>query len=865
MQKISGAIVNPMSKKKLLTWAVAGLGVLGAGTSLPVSTAKADDHSQKLAAVVTRLNDWIVDAPDAERWRAFLDLNAVETVTGRGYRADIADLNQAAARFASAHSSLRHPNFQTVHIALLEQARRIEAANARFPEATYSTSDLAAWKSAFADAAKNLQPFSASQANAKRLLLLVEVQALQKYIIERGPGFTNYVKPPSVLAVIDPDMQAKDPAIIHAEQLEQLTRLIQWLQVPVSFPWENTNAGNARNAGNTVGAVGQISDQGTALAYRIGDHVDEVLGEDSKNQIQRVAFQDVPADPSLNDVLAGLRQQQLWLQKNSRLDPNPYMGYTVWLLNDYMVALNLGRRENMTQVLARQIDNLVAALDEWLPSGDRNKQAEVGRILGLLDGVDQAPELITAFKRTFYRNNAAVYVGESLVNQLASRPVNETQPVYEVILDNEVYGTATTNGQVRIDFVPDDRQAHISIQLRGVVNSDNYTPAGPVTAFTGSQADVEARRSIFLNVGGFYQQAPYGAANLQSYFKGTSCGRIVDRLAESQFSNQQAGAEAIGARRAETRLVRQFEQETSTALGNGRSDLQQRRQEAGLLRSVRPTAYLITDENFLQVYAKKIAGSQTLALNAPPSIVTPSDLAFQLHESFLSNFLEDAVGGRVLTHEDVARVEAELKKDAVAAGGQITDDSPANREAFELTFATARPIEVRFDDQMINVVLNIRNFKAQGQSINDVQVLIRLKLHFDAADTSTIRLAQVGTIRASLLDPDKIDLNTATVLDLIENTLNREISLQRERAGTTAGAALPANLIDRQWLADVQDPQIARLVETARLATIRFEHGWATLAWTTGSASASAPQDLSAITDAAGFAELTRNAQAEQE
>ncbi len=859
MRTISGAIVNPMSKKKLLAWVVAGLGAMNAGATVSHQTVMADDHNQKLAAVVTRLGDWIVDSPDAERWRVFLDLNSVETVVGRGYRASTSDLTSTAARFANSHSALQHPNFQSVHAALLEQARRIQAAESLYPESTYAASNLEAWKAAFVEQAKQLRPFSAEQANQKRLVLLAEVQQLRKYIVERGAGFTNYVTPPPVLAALDPEMQAREPAAIHAEQLEQLDRLAQWLQVPVVFPWENAGAAN------TATAVGQISDQDPSGVFRISDRTEDPLSNVGETQIQTVDFQDVPADPSLNDVLTGLRLQQVWLQKNSRLDPNPYVGYTTWLLNDYLVALNLGRRENLTTLLARQVDNLVAALDEWHPGGNRNKQAEVGRIVGLLDSVDQAPELITAFKRTFYRNNAAVFVGESLVNQLASRPVQQTQPVYEVILDNEVFGTATTNGQVRIDFVPNDQQAHVSLQLRGTINADNYTPAGPVTAFTGSQADVEARRSIYLNVGGWHQEAPYGAVNLNSYFKGTSCGRIVDRLAEMQFSNQQAGAEAIGARRAEDRVVRQFEQETSTALRDGRAQMQQRRQEAGLLRSVRPLGYLLTDEHFLQVHARKVTGSQTLAIASPPTIATPSDVAFQLHESFLSNFLEDAVGGRVLTHEDVARVEAELQKENAPNSGQISDEPAAPREAFELTFAAARPIEVRFDEQMVHVILNIRNFKAQGQSVNDVQVLIRLKLHVDAADANTVRLAQVGNIRASLLDPDKIDLNTATVLDLIENTLNREIQRQRERAGTTAGTALPTNLIDRKMLAEIKDPQVARILQAAQLAAISFDQGWATVAWTTGSGNVSPAKDLSAITSAAGFEELTRAAQAEQE
>jgi hypothetical protein len=310
--------------------------------------------------------------------------------------------------------------------------------------------------------------------------------------------------------------------------------------------------------------------------------------------------------------------------------------------------------------------------------------------------------------------------------------------------------------------------------------------------------------------------------------------------------------------------VRQFEEETSTALRDGRSQLQKQRQDAGLLRSVRPTAYLMTDEHFLQVHAKKFSGSQTLAIGAPPKIATPSDVAFQIHESFLSNFLEDALSGRTLTHEDVARVEEELKKQA-AASGQISDEPAAAREAFELTFATSRPVDIRFEEQMVQVVLNIRTFKAQGQSINDVQVLIRLKLHREAVDPQNIRLSQVGDIRASLLDPSKIDLNTATILDLIQNTLNREIQRQRESSGNEAGLAIPANLIDRQLVAEIKEPQVKRLLEAARLATISLDQGWATLAWTTNSATPAAGEPLDAIMDAAGFEDLSRKVLAEQE
>jgi hypothetical protein len=780
-----------------------------------------------------RLTDWLETSPDAERWRVYLDLNAVETLVGRGYRAEAEELRRAAERFQGPHESLRHPNFRSVHELLLQQAERIQRANVAFPESTYQEASLEMWGAAFRQAATELRPMSSAEANRKRQEVLAQFEALRQFLDERGPGEANYVSPPPILATLKGQTDSPAPAEIHAEQLKQVGLLIQWLQVPIVFPWDIGDQ-NAQPP-----AVGRIGDDPATL--RIGDRVDETgLSEAalSVGSVSPAAWQDetIPSNPTLNDVLAGLRQQQIWLQQNSRLDPNPYVAYPQWLLNDFLTGLNLGRRENLPQLLARQVENLTNGLDQWQVAGDRNRQVEIARVIGLLESVDQASDLTAAFRRTFWRNNAAVFVGESLVNQLASRPVNETQPVYEVILDNEVFGTANTQGQVQIDFVPDASQAHVSLRLTGLVNSDNYTPSGPITAFTGSQAEVEARRSVYANSGGWYQRAPYGAANLHSYFKGTSCGRLVDRLAEGQFRNQQAGAEAIGARRAENRLVRQFEEQTSEALAQGRSELRQRRQQAGVWRAVRPVAYFLTDEHFFQVHAKKFSGAQTLALGAAPAIQVPSDLAVQVHESFLTNFLEDELGGLRLTDEDVARIEAQLRAEAAksdVAGGQIGDQAAVEREPFELTLANIRPVELRFDAQMVLVVLNVRNFRSQGQSINDAQVVVRLKFERDEADpTNKLRFRQVGEVKASLLDPDKIDLNTATVLDLIETTINREIRRQREdRADQEPGLVLPTNLIDPQLLADLEDSQLRRLAEMARLVVFSFENGWATLAW----------------------------------
>jgi hypothetical protein len=824
-----------------------------------VSRTEAEDASQRLSAVVMRLSDWVGTSPDAEAWRLYLDLNEIETLAGRGYRADAAALERAAERFTAGGSGLQHPTFQSVRESLLVLAQRIRAAESAYPSDVYGERELAVWSEAFQKVAGDLRVSTGGELNRWRRQALAEVQALRQYVEERGFAESAYVPLPPVLRALKSQQSEWSAEEFFQTQREQLASLERWLSATVVVPWESEAAVSAAYGSISDGVRFQIDDQSEGLLDRV----------DAAGPVQQVAWQrdEVPAEADPVEILTALRPLQTWLRDSLGVDANPYGGCASLALDHYVLALNLGRRENLPQLLGRQIDNLVAALSEWRPDGDRNKQADAARIIGLLESVGQAETLTDAFKRTFWRNNAAVFVGERLVNRLGSRPVQQSQPVYEVILDNEVYGTAHTNGQVRIDFVPNASQAHVSLQLSGQVHSDNYTPAGPITAYSGSDSAVEARRSIYLNTGGWYQRSPYAAVQLGSYFKGTSCGRLIDQLAEMQFQTQQAGAEAIGARRAEQRLLREFGQETATALAKGREELAARRQQSGWLRSVRPTAYLLTDESFLQFNARKFGGSQTLALAQSPELTVPADFAVQIHESFLNNFLEDQIGGLVLSDADLERMERELQPVGDGTEGTIQprgDD--AQRDPFELTLASTRPVEIRFADQIIQVVLNIRNFKSQGQSINDVQVTINMVFHREPEGSPGIRLRQIGEIKAGLLDPDKIDLNTATVLDLIETTLNEEIARQREKGAEGAqGVLLLDNLVAPEWLEQVEDAQAVALLRDLLLVKADFSQGWLSMAWQADAAAVPVDVQIPAIMSHGEFEDRSRSLQAPQE
>jgi len=750
--------------------------------------AKAEDSAQRLAAVVTQLNDWIVQSPEAEQWRIFLDLNALETLVGRGYRADVGTLAGIQQRFTQSSSALSHSNFESVATAIQAHMDQINAADAAYPSTTFNAADLSAWATAFQSESTNLKTMTSAQLNAARMTTLNQIVALDQFLNERGaltPAQLNqplaiFDKPTNNDLDVDNTANPSNPAF-------DLSTTIKWLSQPIVLEWETTT-----DAADDAG--------------------------------------------SLAEIVTALKQEQTDLKGYSRKDPNPYAAYANLLLEDYVRTLNLGRRENLPDLLARQVENLIEALPEWKPGGDRLSQATIVRTIGYLEATDQSQALTAAFKRTFWRNNAVVSVGETLVNRFATRPVSDTQPVNEVILDNQVYGTATTNGQVSIDFVPNDLQAHVSLYLSGNIHSDNYSPVGPITVFTGSQGQVEARRSIYLNVGGWYQKAPYGSANLASFFKDTSCGRLIDQVAEKQFDKQREGAVAIASRRAEKKLLNEFSKETNQALNDGRKQADQTRDNASVIKPFRPTLYTLTSEHFLQVYASKYANSQMAALTTPPVLAVPCDIAVQYHDSLINNYLEDELSGLKFSSEDLERITEKLKQQNTnAVVAEIGDDPQveAARDPFELIFNTARPVDLQFEDQLVKVTVNIRRFSTQGQAIDNVQVNTKFKMRYDFEGTPGIRLVQIGGIEARLADPSDIDLNSATILDLIESTINDELNRQHS-SQTQQGIKLPMNLIDRSLISALAGLEGAEMLDQARLVVISFENGWASLAWRMG-------------------------------
>jgi len=72
------------------------------------------DTAIQLQTSVARMKDWLGTSSQAEGWRRYLLLNALETQAALGDRADIQALNEVLSRFQTGAPGLEHPGFQDV-------------------------------------------------------------------------------------------------------------------------------------------------------------------------------------------------------------------------------------------------------------------------------------------------------------------------------------------------------------------------------------------------------------------------------------------------------------------------------------------------------------------------------------------------------------------------------------------------------------------------------------------------------------------------------------------------------------------------------------------------------------------------------
>ncbi len=503
-----------------------------------------------------------------------------------------------------------------------------------------------------------------------------------------------------------------------------------------------------------------------------------------------------------------------------------------------LIVQAFGRSSRLKTNFSKDLESLKSNVEK-LPK-DRTLAMVVGQQLRAFEGAGQIPELITLVKSKFGQPNAYVAVSEELANQFASLPVNQSQMVSETILGRLIKGVATTYGNVTVDFVDHPTQAHVSLRLRGMIDTDSYTREGPITAFSKSNAEVEARRSVLADLGGIQVFDSYVAASLNSRFCGTDCIRLVDRIAERQFLKDKDAFEKVGAYKSEERLKREFDKQTDDVLRDAQPQLAKARQKfakrladeqskiqqdlmdaklqshAGRYRLLEPRFHVRTTNTHLQVVAFAADHDQLTAFSKPPAVKSKAAITLQLHESFFSNVASYVFKGDTYQSVEIPQLVKTLAPNA--------DPVELNeKDRFSITFDQSRPIQFRYNEGKFEIVVAASRFINNGQRYN-TPILIVQKFNIERT-SNRVSFIGDGLPSVKFREPGRKDAAETGFRRLLETRIHEAI----EKSGQeTPQIDLPPNLIPSELVAKMKDPS---LVNGLQLAEFDVSEGWWTLGY----------------------------------
>ena len=372
-----------------------------------------------------------------------------------------------------------------------------------------------------------------------------------------------------------------------------------------------------------------------------------------------------------------------------------------------------------------RLDKLSSALLTASASGQAEALAPVAPILERLVESGQAPGVVAAIRGANSRPNIHLEVAEDLLAPAVNRPVDQVQPVDDVVLGTRIRGTGHTTGNVRLDFVPSGEKAVFDIILGATNISHTRGTQGPVTVNSRGVTAIDARRRIFLDEFNVAAAPVEASADTNSTVTGLGINarigkRLIRRIATKKIAESKAQAESIAEGKARDRIRTQFGEQTEPAVAQMRDQFQQKVRGPLQARGLYPESFhMHTTDRHLRIVARKSLAGQLAAFSSPPAANADNIITAQIHESAVNNILEDKLGGKVVTQDDVTRI---AKEQNLKMPDSLGSDPDAEQKTWAITFAKYRPVTVAASESRVKVTVRGDKFVSGDRSFPGMDI-----------------------------------------------------------------------------------------------------------------------------------------------
>ncbi len=374
-------------------------------------------------------------------------------------------------------------------------------------------------------------------------------------------------------------------------------------------------------------------------------------------------------------------------------------------------------RQNTIAVFSKLLNKLSEKLQMPNAVQDFESTREIGQSVALLTQGNQAMDLVNAIRGRYSRANARVLVSSEFISRRFSRPVNEANPVDELILGTQIYGQSWLEGQVTPQLIDSSTQAAMRLNLSGTFSSQSIGYNRSVKLHTQGSGSVAASETIALTDNGLIPLNDTATdAALSSQINDIEARlRLVRRIATKQAAKQKAEADSIAEGRLENRIRTQFHEKLAQQI----NDANQKIKTPALpvltrLGLDRPKRTTWSSPQYLALLWKLQGTEQLGAPTSCPLAVDPTGISVQLHESVVTNLFDPILAGRILKSEELDTIATQFG-DALGTGlAKKKDDEP-----WSVTMSPFHPVEIQLDNSMATFRIRTSKLDKGEQVLKD--------------------------------------------------------------------------------------------------------------------------------------------------
>lgn len=487
-------------------------------------------------------------------------------------------------------------------------------------------------------------------------------------------------------------------------------------------------------------------------------------------------------------------------------------------VNDYV-----GHQENLQEQYGEQLKKLAAALEEYAQNPSNENAIGLGKLLGWLENMRQAPLLVAAVREQISQPNLKVVASERLLGAGIAQNLDENTPVDDYILGTDINGTGHMVADVRAELVPSEQRAMFDTMLSGLVRSRTVGYNGPATIYSNGATAISGRKRIVIDANGFSSYPATAAANTNTRVTGIGGGRIVQRVASRRVGEQKPQAERIAADHAADRVRRRMDEQIGEQLSQAHSDYLNKVRNPLVRRREFPALRFSTSDESLLLIGTAANRNQIAASTAPPEITVKNDLAARIHQSMVNNLCAALLAGRKLTEEELQQSVTDLL-------GKLPEslESDPDRDPWSITFARSQPLTVKFDDAEIEITIRGQRYTSGERDFRAMNVTAKYKYEIDGPGIKLTRQGDLNIVPPG--KPRPLSGREITLRTLLEKRFGKLFEPEVKYEGLVLpGRWREAGILD--------------------LKQITAENGWMALAWIESGVPAPPKEDEQPSTD----------------